>query len=100
MAIATTSTDTLYRRSDDARAALTALDKARNDALYEIELIAERLRVQTGATQKDALYLINLASDGLEDMLGDIRAGYVNELDEADRAIGAIELQDQTARAW
>lgn len=89
----------LYRRSDDAKAAIAAIDKAIADALHAIELIADGLRQVTGASVKDAQHLIDHASDGLDDMLGDIRAGYVDELGDADEAIATIEWQDLTRSA-
>lgn len=84
----------LYAASDDARVKLAALDKARRDALYAIELIADGLRQTTGASIKDAQHLLDHASDGLDDMLGDIRQGYVDEIGDADEAIADIEDRD------
>lgn len=87
-------TTRFYATSDDARAKLDALDKARRDALYAIELIADGLCQTTGATIKDAQHLINHGRDGLDDMLGDIRQGYVEEIDAADSEIERIEHRD------
>lgn len=87
-------TERFYSERDTAQQKLTALDKARNDALYAIELIADGLRDKTGVSPKDAQCLLDHASDGLDDMLGDIRQGLLEEIENADETIEAFEHSD------
>lgn len=88
------NTERLYAASDDAHAALAALDKARNDALYAIELAVADLRDRTGASAADERRFIGSASDGLDDMLHDVRQSLKEEAEEADIAIGNAEHAD------
>lgn len=84
-------TEILYGKSDEARGKVAEIDKAFNDALYQIELIAHDLQSRFKVSDRDHRRFLDAASEYLQDMLGDIREGYVEAMNEADDAICNIE---------
>jgi hypothetical protein len=84
-------TERLYGVSDEAKAKVEVIDKAFNDALYQIELIAHDLQSRFGVSDIDHRRFLDAASEHLQDMLSDIREGYVEETHEADDEISNIE---------
>lgn len=87
-------TERLYKQSGDAKAKIEVIDKAFNDALYQIELIAHDLQSRFGVSDSDHRRFLDAASEHLQDMLGDIREGYVDEQADADDRISNIEERD------
>lgn len=87
-------TEVLYGKSDEATAKVAEIDKAFNDALYQIELVAHDLQSRFKVSDRDHRRFLDAASEHLQDMLGDIREGYVDAMNEADDAICNIEYAE------
>lgn len=87
-------TTRLYSDSDEAVHQLDRIEIAREKAYAQFAVIAQELRAETGASDKDTGRLMDFVHDGLAYMLDGVTTRWTDERDNADVTISNIEERD------